>query len=90
LARFKGRINEIRDYFGTPLRKHNMTKDERDLLQGRVPSEIFIRHYCSPILSELRDRICARLVDYYRITLNRGADTYNLVVEYGSVYMRNR
>jgi deoxyribose-phosphate aldolase len=30
------------------------------------------------------------LVYCYRITLNRGADTIDVVVEYGSVYMRNR
>jgi hypothetical protein len=33
---------------------------------------------------------CFALVEYCRITLKRGADTSNLVVEYGSVYMRNR
>jgi len=53
----KLRINELRDYFGTNLRKHNITKEEIDLLQGRIPQEIFIRHYWSPRLSELRDRI---------------------------------
>ena len=41
----KVRVNELRDYFGTYLRKHNVTKEEIDLLQGRIPSEIFIRHY---------------------------------------------
>lgn len=51
------RINELRDYFGTYLRKHNVTKEEIDLLQGRIPSEIFIRHYWSPKLKELGYRI---------------------------------
>jgi intergrase/recombinase len=53
----KLRINELRDYFGTNLRKYGITKEEIDLLQGRIPQEIFIRHYWSPRLSELRDRI---------------------------------
>jgi intergrase/recombinase len=53
----KVRINGLRDYFGTYLRKHNVTKEEIDLLQGRIPSEIFIRHYWSPKLSELRNRL---------------------------------
>jgi len=53
----KLRINELRDHFGTNLRKYGITKEEIDLLQGRIPQEIFIRHYWSPRLSELRDRI---------------------------------
>ena len=53
----KLRINELRDQFGTNLRKYGIRKEEIDLLQGRIPQEIFIRHYWSPKLSELRDRI---------------------------------
>jgi intergrase/recombinase len=55
------RINEFRDHFGTHLRKHGITKEEIDLLQGRIPQEIFIRHYWSPRLSELRDRVLGSL-----------------------------
>jgi intergrase/recombinase len=57
----KLRINELRDHFGTNLRKYGITKEEIDLLQGRIPQEIFIRHYWSPRLSELRDRILGSL-----------------------------
>ena len=57
----KLRINELRDYFGTNLRKYGIRKEEIDLLQGRIPQEIFIRHYWSPKLSELRDRILKTL-----------------------------
>jgi len=53
----KVRINELRDYFGTYLRKHNVTKEEIDLLQGCIASEILIRHYWSPKLKELGIRI---------------------------------
>ena len=53
----KLRINELRDHFGTTLRQYGITKEEIDLLQVRIPQEIFIRHYWSPRLSELRDRI---------------------------------
>jgi intergrase/recombinase len=59
----KLRINELRDYFGTNLRKYGITKEEIDLLQGRIPQEIFIRHYWSPRLSELRDRVLTALGD---------------------------
>ncbi|MCW3996986.1 MAG: integrase [Candidatus Bathyarchaeota archaeon] len=53
----KRRISELRDHFGTHLRKHGITKEEIDLLQGRIPQEIFIRHYWSPKLSELGNRV---------------------------------
>jgi intergrase/recombinase len=53
----KLRISELRDHFGTHLRKHGITKEEIDLLQGRIPQEIFIRHYWSPKLSELGNRV---------------------------------
>jgi hypothetical protein len=58
----------FRDYFGTYLRKHNVTKEEINLLQGRIPSEIFIRHYWSPKLKELGCRIFKALE-----TIERGA-----------------
>ena len=53
----KVRVNELRDYFGTELRKHGVLKEEVDMLQGRIPSDIFIRHYWSPRLEELRDKV---------------------------------
>ncbi|KON33880.1 MAG: hypothetical protein AC479_02875 [miscellaneous Crenarchaeota group-6 archaeon AD8-1] len=53
----KVRINELRDHFGTQLRKCGIIKEEIDLLQGRIPQEIFIRHYWSPRLAELGNRI---------------------------------
>jgi intergrase/recombinase len=53
----KCRINELRDYFGTFLLQHGILEAEINLLQGRIPSSIFIKHYWSPKLSELRDRV---------------------------------
>jgi intergrase/recombinase len=53
----KVRINELRDYFGTFLLQHGILEPEINLLQGRIPPSIFIKHYWSPKLSELRDRI---------------------------------
>jgi len=52
----KTRINELRDHHATFMVKHGLIREEVDLLQGRIPPNIFIRHYWSPSLKELRDR----------------------------------
>jgi len=52
----KTRINELRDYYGTFMVRHGLIREEVDLLQGRIPPNIFIRHYWSPSFKELRDR----------------------------------
>jgi hypothetical protein len=49
-------INELRDYYGSFMVRHNLIKEEVDLLQGRIPPSIFLRHYWSPSFKELRDR----------------------------------
>jgi len=51
------RINELRDHWGTFLLDHGLIKEEIDLLQGRVGKSIFVRHYWSPALLELKDRV---------------------------------
>ena len=53
----KLRINELRDKFGTHLLSHGILEAEINLLQGRIPVDIFIRHYWSPKLKELGTRI---------------------------------
>jgi intergrase/recombinase len=52
----KLRINELRDFYGSFMVRHNLIKEEVDLLQGRIPPSIFLRHYWSPSFKELRDR----------------------------------
>jgi len=52
----KCRLNELRDYFGSYMVRHGLIREEVDLLQGRIPPSIFIRHYWSPSFKELRDR----------------------------------
>jgi intergrase/recombinase len=59
----KCRINELRDYYGTYLLQHGILEAEINLMQGRIPPSIFIKHYWSPKLSELRDRIFKALKD---------------------------
>jgi intergrase/recombinase len=61
--KMKCRINELRDYFGTFLLQHGILEAEINLCQGRIPPSIFIKHYWSPKLSELRDRIFKALTD---------------------------
>ena len=51
------RFNELRDKFGACLLSHGILEAEINLLQGRIPVDIFIRHYWSPKLKELGARI---------------------------------
>jgi intergrase/recombinase len=51
------RFNELRDKFGTYLLSHGILEAEINLCQGRIPVDIFIRHYWSPKLKELGERI---------------------------------
>jgi intergrase/recombinase len=55
--KMKLRFNELRDYFGTHLLNHGILEAEINLCQGRIPVDIFIRHYWSPKLKELGNRI---------------------------------
>ena len=50
------RIGELRDFYGTFMVKHGLVVQEVDLLCGRIPPSIFVRHYFSPAIKELRDR----------------------------------
>ncbi len=51
------RIDELRDHWGTFLLDHGLIKEEVDLLHRRVGKSIFARHYWSPAITELRDRV---------------------------------
>jgi intergrase/recombinase len=57
----KLRFNEFRDKFGTHLVSHGILEMEQNLCCGRIPTDIFIRHYWSPKLKELADRIFTAL-----------------------------
>jgi intergrase/recombinase len=50
------KIDELRDFFGSFMVRHGLIREEVDLLQGRIPLSIFIRHYWSPSFKELRER----------------------------------
>jgi hypothetical protein len=36
--------------------KHGLLREEADLLQGRVNRSIFMRHYFTPSINELKNR----------------------------------
>ena len=50
------RISELRDYYGTFMIRHGLVAQEADLLCGRIPPSIFVRHYFSPAIKELKER----------------------------------
>jgi len=51
------RINELRDNYATFMIHHGLIREEVDLLQGRVGRSIFMRHYFSPAINDLKDRV---------------------------------
>jgi intergrase/recombinase len=57
----KVRINELRDLYGTFMLHHGLLEQEVNLLQGRIPPSIFVKHYWNPRLSDLRDRVLKAL-----------------------------
>ncbi len=50
------RTSELRDYYGTFMIRHGLVAQEADLLCGRIPPSIFVRHYFSPAIKELKER----------------------------------
>jgi hypothetical protein len=50
------RISELRDYYGTFMIRHGLVAQEADLLCGRIPPSVFVRHYFSPARKELKER----------------------------------
>jgi hypothetical protein len=55
------RLDEFRDYFGTHLVNNGILEIEQNLVCGRIPIGIFIRHYWSPKLKELGVRVLKSL-----------------------------
>ena len=49
----------VRDYFGAHLVNNGVLEIEQNLVCGRIPIGIFIRHYWSPKLKELGTRVLA-------------------------------
>jgi intergrase/recombinase len=51
------KIAELRSYFASFMVRHNIISEEVDLLQGRVPKSVFVRHYLKENPKELKDRV---------------------------------
>ena len=55
------RFMELRNHFATFMVRHGLIREEADLLQGRIPANVFIRHYWTPSFDELKDRTLVAL-----------------------------
>jgi intergrase/recombinase len=51
------RLKELRDHYATFMVHNGLMREEVDLLQGRVGKSIFMQHYFSPNIEDLRDRV---------------------------------
>ena len=56
------RLMELRNHFATFMVRHGLIREEVDVLQGRIPANVFIRHYWTPSFQELGGR-ALRVVD---------------------------
>ena len=50
------RLMELRNHLASFMVRHRLIREEVDLLQGRIPGNVFIRHYWTPSFKELRSR----------------------------------
>jgi intergrase/recombinase len=66
----KLRLNELRDHFATFMVHNGLIREEVDILQGRVGESIFMKHYFSPAIKELKDRVL-KAVDKMMNELNK-------------------
>jgi len=55
------RLTELRDYYATFMVRNGLIREEVDLLQGRISKSIFVRHYWSPAIKELKQRVLEAL-----------------------------
>jgi intergrase/recombinase len=60
------RVKELRRYYATFMLQHGILEGEVNLTQGRINSILF-KHYFTPKLSELRDRIFKALTEIENI-----------------------
>jgi intergrase/recombinase len=59
----KLRLKELRSYYATYLRKHNVVSELIDLIQGRIGRDVFVRHYLKENPKNLSDQILTTLKD---------------------------
>jgi intergrase/recombinase len=57
-AGLKVRIKDLRKLFATTLRESGISEEVIDLLEGRIPQSIFLRHYYKPdLLRSIREKV---------------------------------
>ena len=64
------KLNNLRDYYATFMVRHGLIKEEVDLLQGRIGKSIFVRHYWSPAIKELKQRVIKALNELEKTILS--------------------
>jgi len=50
------RIKDLREYFATYMLNHGLLKEEIDLIQGRIGKSLFMKHYFSPAIKDVKNR----------------------------------
>ena len=56
----KVRVKDLRKLFATTLRESGISEEVIDLLEGRIPQSIFLRHYYKPdLLKSVREKVLA-------------------------------
>ena len=53
----KLRLNELRDHYATFMVHNGLIREEVDILQGRIGKSLFMRHYFSPNIAELKGKV---------------------------------
>jgi intergrase/recombinase len=51
------RIKDLREHFATYMLNHGLLREEIDLIQGRIGKSLFIKHYFSPAINDLKNRM---------------------------------
>jgi intergrase/recombinase len=46
----------LREYFATYMLNHGLLREEIDLIQGRIGKSLFMKHYFSPAIKDLKNR----------------------------------
>jgi intergrase/recombinase len=65
-AQFHG----VRDFYATFMRKHGLLQEEVDIIQGRIGKSMFMKHYFSPEINDLKQRTLSAVVELRQKTLS--------------------
>ena len=54
---YRTRIQDLRSFFATWLVHHNVVREEADLVEGRIPGNVFVQFYFTPQFKDLSTRV---------------------------------